>query len=168
VVPEVARHHSLPHRLQAARSPLEQPSKPATESDCPGPPEARWPEPFTRQPQPSRAAGSASPSVEHLPVHETPRIERLRPPRPAVSGPPASAAPAPPSVIPAPPLTRSVPSATKIPASPPGTPTIRVSIGRVEVRLVAPPAPPSPSPPSQPKPAMSLDEYLRGRHGGRA
>ena len=41
-------------------------------------------------------------------------------------------------------------------------PTIRVTIGRVEVRAIHPPAPaPKPARPAAPK--LSLDEYLRGR-----
>ena len=44
-------------------------------------------------------------------------------------------------------------------------PTIHVSIGRIEVRAVAPPAP-QPAP-ARPAPAMSLDEYLRAHNGGR-
>jgi hypothetical protein len=47
----------------------------------------------------------------------------------------------------------------------PPTPTIRVSIGRVEVRAVTPPAPSRK--PTRPAPRMSLDEYLRSQNGGR-
>jgi len=44
-------------------------------------------------------------------------------------------------------------------------PTIRVTIGRIEVRAVSPPAPP-PRRTKQPAPKMSLDDYLRARNGG--
>jgi len=44
-------------------------------------------------------------------------------------------------------------------------PTIRVTIGRIEVRAVSPPAPP-PRQTKQPAPKMSLDDYLRSRNGG--
>jgi hypothetical protein len=44
-------------------------------------------------------------------------------------------------------------------------PTIRVTIGRIEVRAVSPPAPP-PRRTKQPAPEMSLDDYLRARDGG--
>lgn len=167
-IPEVPGHLSWPHRPHDGRSRLEPLSKPAAESARPDPPKARSAEHSTHRPPPARAVVSASTPVDRLSVHGTPRVERLRPSRPEVSAPPARATAAPPSAVPAPPPVRSVPRAARIPASPPAAPPIRVSIGRVEVRLVAPPAPPSPSPPSQPKPAMSLDEYLRRRHGGRA
>lgn len=44
-------------------------------------------------------------------------------------------------------------------------PKIRVTIGRIEVRAVSPPAPP-PRRTKQPTPKMSLDDYLRSRNGG--
>jgi hypothetical protein len=44
-------------------------------------------------------------------------------------------------------------------------PTIRVSIGRIDVRAVSPPASP-PRRTKQPAPKMSLDDYLRARNGG--
>jgi hypothetical protein len=44
--------------------------------------------------------------------------------------------------------------------SPADAPVIRVTIGRVEVRAIMPPAPPLP-PPTSPAPRVSLDEYLR-------
>lgn len=59
----------------------------------------------------------------------------------------------------------------------PSTPTIRVSIGRVEVRATTPPAPPEPrrklseaksrvSGSARPGPTLSLDDYLKQRNGG--
>lgn len=55
------------------------------------------------------------------------------------------------------------PSATQLEG--PEASIIRVTIGRIEVRAVLPPAPP----PSRSRrvPAMSLDDYLRTRQGGR-
>lgn len=50
----------------------------------------------------------------------------------------------------------------------PPAPTIRVAIGRIEVRAITPP----PTPPTQrttptrPDPALSLDDYLKQRNGG--
>ena len=44
--------------------------------------------------------------------------------------------------------------------TPPDIPTIRVTIGRVDVRAVTAPAPTRPKP-SRPAPALSLDEYTR-------
>ena len=46
-------------------------------------------------------------------------------------------------------------------------PIIRVTIGRIDVRLVAPARPLMPSVPSR-KPMLSLEEYLRARNGGQA
>jgi len=46
------------------------------------------------------------------------------------------------------------------PAPAEATPTIRISIGRIEVRAVTP-APPPRRKPSRPAPALSLDEYLK-------
>ncbi|HEX8556919.1 MAG TPA: hypothetical protein VF668_02395 [Pyrinomonadaceae bacterium] len=47
-------------------------------------------------------------------------------------------------------------------------PTIEVTIGRIEVRAVTPPAPaPPPARARREPPRMSLDEYLRGHDGGR-
>jgi hypothetical protein len=40
-------------------------------------------------------------------------------------------------------------------------PTIRVTIGRIEVRSSAPVHPPAASPASRPRPALSLDDYLK-------
>lgn len=45
-------------------------------------------------------------------------------------------------------------------------PTIQVTIGRIEVRATPPPTP-SPAKARPPLPAMSLDEYLRQRGGGK-
>jgi hypothetical protein len=50
------------------------------------------------------------------------------------------------------------------PAGP--APTVRVTIGRIEVRAVPPPAPPEPRPaPRSAEPALSLDDYLKLRRG---
>ena len=45
-------------------------------------------------------------------------------------------------------------------------PTIRVAIGRIEVRAVTPPPAPRPTP-ARPGPSLSLDAYLQQRNGGR-
>jgi hypothetical protein len=49
----------------------------------------------------------------------------------------------------------------------PAAPTIRVTIGRVEVRVTAPPAPVAPSKSTVRKPIVSLEEYLAQRNGDR-
>ncbi|MGH2351765.1 MAG: hypothetical protein ACRDJN_09150 [Chloroflexota bacterium] len=53
-------------------------------------------------------------------------------------------------------------------AAPPAAPTIHVTIGRIEVRAVAPAAPPAPPTRAAPsRRALSLDEYLAQRNGAR-
>ncbi|WP_199746994.1 hypothetical protein, partial [Corallococcus sp. AB049A] len=44
-------------------------------------------------------------------------------------------------------------------------PVVQVTIGRIEVRAVTPPAPARPAP-ARTSPSLSLDEYLRRRNGG--
>jgi hypothetical protein len=51
------------------------------------------------------------------------------------------------------------------PIPPAAPPTIRVTIGRVEVRAMLPPTPPARQT-SRTAPSLSLDEYLRARRGG--
>ncbi len=48
-----------------------------------------------------------------------------------------------------------------------GAPTIRVTIGRVEVCAVSPPSRPAPKPVELRRPLLSLDEYLERRNAGR-
>jgi hypothetical protein len=51
--------------------------------------------------------------------------------------------------------------------SSPAAPTIRVSIGRIEVRAIMPSAPPAQhTPPARPRPQRSLEDYLRQHRGG--
>ncbi|WP_320045523.1 hypothetical protein [uncultured Desulfobacter sp.] len=51
--------------------------------------------------------------------------------------------------------------------SEPAQPTIQVTIGRVEVRAVTPPAPPARPPRPAPAPSLALDDYLKQRREGR-
>ena len=51
--------------------------------------------------------------------------------------------------------------------SKPVQPTIQVTIGRVEVRAVTPPAPPAKPPRPAPAPSLALDDYLKQRREGR-
>lgn len=53
-------------------------------------------------------------------------------------------------------------------AEPPAPPTIRVTIGRIEVRAVTPAPPVAPAPVRTPRaaPALSLEDYLKQRNGG--
>jgi hypothetical protein len=51
-------------------------------------------------------------------------------------------------------------------SNPPAAPTIRVTIGRIEVRAVMPPAMPAKRP-ARTAPKLSLDEYLRSQNGGK-
>jgi hypothetical protein len=59
------------------------------------------------------------------------------------------------------------PTTTGNEAEMPGEPTIHVTIGRVEVRLVQPPATKPPPARTATPPALSLDEYLKKRSEGR-
>lgn len=54
------------------------------------------------------------------------------------------------------------------PALPPAAPTIQVTIGRIEVRAIQPPAPAARPRPARPQPVLSLDRYLQQRKGGRS
>lgn len=51
------------------------------------------------------------------------------------------------------------------PKSSSSTPTIQVTIGRIEVRAITPPVAPAQSP-RTPSPTLSLNEYLKQRNGG--
>lgn len=51
--------------------------------------------------------------------------------------------------------------------SPAARPTVRVSIGRIEVRAVMPPPAPARRPAPEPSLAPALSDYLRARNGGR-
>jgi hypothetical protein len=53
------------------------------------------------------------------------------------------------------------------PADRDDSPVVKVTIGRVEVRAVAPPAPVRERRAAPARPRMSLEEYLERRHGGR-
>ncbi|MDQ3929215.1 MAG: hypothetical protein M3328_08720 [Chloroflexota bacterium] len=57
----------------------------------------------------------------------------------------------------------------RLAAPEPSAPTIRVSIGRIEVRAVTPPPmlPERRDTPARPGPALSLDDYLKERNEGR-
>ena len=50
----------------------------------------------------------------------------------------------------------------------PPAPTIRVAIGRIEVRAIMPPpaTPTRQTAPTTPRPELSLDDYLKQRNGG--
>jgi hypothetical protein len=57
--------------------------------------------------------------------------------------------------------------AASLQASPASEPSIRVTIGRVEVRAVMPPAPPARNTAPRSRPTVSLDEYLKRSGAGR-
>ena len=111
--------------------------------------------------EPSRSADSLRPASSPQ-VVEQPRV-----------------VPAPIGVQPTPPHAQSVAStpsiiqparratpATIAPQPAASTPTIHVTIGRIEVRATPPPSRQTQSK-SAPVPTISLDDYLRGRSGGR-
>jgi hypothetical protein len=58
------------------------------------------------------------------------------------------------------------PRETSVPAPEPPAPTIKVAIGRIEVRAVTLPAPARREAPARPGPLLSLDEYLEQSNGG--
>lgn len=106
--------------------------------------------------QPVRPARpSTAPAVPDVPAADTSAE------RPAARPPTA----APPSLRPPAPASRAI-RAEREPAEIRGGPTIHVTIGRVDVRAVVAPvaAPPRPTAPSE---TSSLEDYLRGRAGGR-
>lgn len=59
------------------------------------------------------------------------------------------------------------PRESRVLAPEPPAPTIRVAIGRIEVRAITPPAPAQRETPVRPGPLLSLDDYLKQRNGGR-
>ena len=116
--------------------------------------------------EPPEAPDAEPPS---LAVAPEPEIEATVPPRPLIQPilrvvEPAqseSAAPPAPEITPLPPPKIDLP-APDVPTEP----TIRVSIGRIDVRIAdAPPA--KAAPVKRPAPQLSLDEYLRLRSGGK-
>jgi hypothetical protein len=105
------------------------------------------------------------PSLVEAPWEETPPARRSRPDATIVQ----AASPAEPPLLlpahraaPAPGVPEQLPIAA---GAPPAPPTVRVTIGRVEVRAVFPapePSRPAPSPP----PRLTLAEYLKQRREG--
>jgi hypothetical protein len=82
---------------------------------------------------------------------------------------PASDTARPPTAHPAGQARPSLPRWREIGAEGPSSPpTVKVTIGRIEVRATTPPAPPTPRTRRQrPGPALTLDEYLKKRSGER-
>jgi hypothetical protein len=54
-------------------------------------------------------------------------------------------------------------ASSELPSPPP---TIRVTIGRIEVRAIMPPSPPTRAKPVRPGPTLSLEDYLKQRNKG--
>ena len=97
--------------------------------------------------------GEETPAPEIIPTHRAaqgaapvivPRIVRHQPGQRQESSPPES----------------------QVLAPEPPAPTIKVAIGRIEVRAVTPPAPAQRETPARPGPLLSLDDYLEQRNGG--
>jgi len=117
-----------------------------------------------------RRGVAAPPAATTVPdiAPASPRTAEVRPPAP-----PQPASPAPPRVervieiVPArrPPAEPVPPGAeSRLPAAEVAPQVVHVSIGRIEIRAVHPPAPPSPRAPADTAPArLSLDDYLQGR-----
>jgi hypothetical protein len=147
-------------RQTAEDAPIPPPGQDAGETaDNPAPPPAPVP-PVHAVEGPERLA----PSPEPVPAPATrvePQVVNLPEEPPAGRGP----QPGSPTVVPA--LPAPAPPAAPREEQQPPRPAINVTIGRVEVRAVFAP-PPQPAPRPQPAPAMSLEEYLKQRDGGRS
>lgn len=111
-------------------------------------------EPMDRRSDPtaqdSASQSSVVPSVDPLPA-----IQIDRPKRGMLIEPPAPRA--------APPQHVSGDAQLRTSPEPIGTPTIHVTIGRIELRAAAPAAAPTPSRPAANRPALSLADYLEQR-----
>ena len=124
-------------------------------------------DPATEPPPPLPPRGAGRRGIDVRPAEtargERPAEERREADAPVPAATPPSAAP---SVVMVQPVVRSAPlppavaEAAEAPA-----PVIEVSIGRIEVRATQAPA--SPAPVRRAQSALSLDDYLRRRGGGR-
>jgi hypothetical protein len=160
-----AAHQPEPNPEPGAETPrsrrrpngMVRPSTPPSNSDTPeveAEPAAAargWsPPPFPRRAHrvtsPQAAEGVARPSMEHVLAFSESGADVSRVPSERDTGPGTRV------------RERSVPQD--------GPPTIRVSIGRIEVRAVQPPVPSRRSPQVPAAPRLSLDEYLRARNEG--
>jgi len=145
---------------------------------APSPPAAAVARPMPAPSPPPRADARAAPAPVaawapmRLPALDAtlgaPRNEKAAPPRAADTG--ALARPAAPPRAPLAPVAASARRAARSPdaparPAPAALPPIEVTIGRVEIRAVAPaPAPARPARAAGPR--LSLDDYLRQRDGG--
>jgi translation initiation factor IF-2 len=174
-----------------ARPPLARPGGPAAQppprpSTLAGPAgdrtvPGRWADarPAAADPTPGPAAAGPRPAPAREARPAPPPRPREQPPDrpapPAVGRPPAAGRPPAPAAVrprvaPARPAARPARSGVPAGGRPRAAagPTIRVHIGRVEVRAVVPAAPaPPPRPARPPGPRLSLEDYLRSRDGDR-
>jgi hypothetical protein len=105
-----------------------------------------------------RAVLSHVPQSEHITPPEAISSQAIRSSTPAMS-----------VVQPHVTLYREPPVSIPFPATamPEPAPTIKITIGRVDVRAVMPAMPATRTAPARPGPALSLEEYLKQREGGR-
>jgi hypothetical protein len=150
VLPEGAmpRTGVMPTALGTVSAPLHTATSPA------GVPRALSPVVDGQTAAPARQS-MAPPARDSAPVSGTPAERPAAPPRTA----------APPSLRPPAPASRAI-RAERERAESRGGPTIHVTIGRVDVRAVVASVPAPPRPPA-PAETSSLEDYLRGRAGGR-
>ncbi|HEY3268732.1 MAG TPA: hypothetical protein VGM37_17585 [Armatimonadota bacterium] len=139
---------------------------PAATGPIPPPvrPEAPTVAPLSRaveRPVPVPAAAPDSPSRKDAPAPDP-----IRPSRASAPALTAPAAPSPRGALAVTPHRPDLTPRVEIPA-PSSSPAVRVTIGRVEVRAVLPPAPPAPpAAPASVDTRLSLDEYLKTRGEG--
>lgn len=138
----------VPQPLQQPRAPRPPIPTPVQEAEAQQPASIQPPD------MPIPAPRATPPKVTEASPLALPKSgAELQPP-----GPPAPiVAPLPRVALPMPPIAQRV----EQPA-----PTIRVTIGRIDVRAITPPAPAPRTPPASAKPALSLDDYLKQREGG--
>ena len=177
--PVTRRRPQGPHRPVADDRPLREGGSETPHHVEPAPARRGAPE-KTRHPKPERPPSIPSATEEgpSWPGTARPTVPLAKPaatpPREAANA-PAGAQAALPAVVP-----KTIPEGiqqqgergpmgTRRPEPEPPAPTIRVSIGRIEVRAVTPPPP---APPRRERvgpssPPLSLDDYLKQRGGGR-
>ena len=154
----------LPQASAAAETPLAMPLTARSDSPDPSRTPSMWPE------EPVAASGwSAARQGPSVPPRDVEPDELLLPLSPveAMSMRPDARAAVTPADEPELPR-RAERGQAAAAAMPPPPPTIEITIGRVEVRAVHPPAPVArPQSAAQAAPRLSLEEYLRNQNGGR-
>jgi len=154
VMPVPRAHISTPHTVVAAASTADEERTSTPE--------------VTHQNEPAAlSAGWRATSPEDhaaIPSQDKPFVAPATDVRPASLEPAASA----PMTIPFAATSRPAATPTGADAARTPAPTIKITIGRVDVRAVMPAASAPPPAPAQRRPALSLDDYLKRREGGQS